>query len=68
MDGAQHLILIEARADGLPDLGEQFVLLGAAMSVVRDHIIVDGEPELQRQSHHKTRTGSPERSALGMRK
>jgi len=38
------------------------------MSVVRDHVVFDGESELQRQSHHKTRPRSPERPALGMRK
>ena len=44
MNGAQHFILIQPRADGLPDLGEQFVLLGAAVSVMRDQIVLDSEP------------------------
>ncbi len=68
MDGAQHFILIEPGADGLPDLGEQFVLLSAAMCVVRDHVVIDGESELQCEPDHKARTGGPEGSALRVRK
>ncbi len=68
MDGAQHFILIKARADGLPDLGEQLVLLRAAVGIVRDQVVLEGESELQRQPYHQTRTGSSERPALGMRK
>ena len=68
MDGAQHFILIEPRADGLPDFGEQLVLLGAPVGVVRDQVIVEREPELQSKSHHQPRTGRSERIALGVRK
>ena len=68
VDGAQDFVLIQPGADGLADLGEQFVLLGATMCVVRDQIVLDGKPKLQRQPHHKTRTGSAKRLTLGMRK
>ena len=34
LDGAKDLVLIEARADGLPDLSQQLVFLGAALRVV----------------------------------
>ena len=64
MDGAQNFILIEARADGLPDLGEQFVLLRAAVRVVRYQIVVERETELQSQSDHETRAGGAEGFAV----
>src|ERR1700722_5685201 len=68
VDGSQHFILIEARTDRLPDLGEQFVLLGAAVSCVRNQIVFHREAKLQCQPHHEARAGGPERFALRVRK
>ena len=39
---AQDFILIEMRADRLPNLGEQFVFLGPALSLVHDHVVLEG--------------------------
>jgi len=41
LDGAQNFVLVETRTDGLPDLGEQFVLLGAAVGIVGNHIVFE---------------------------
>ena len=68
MDGAQDLVLVQARADGLPDLGEQFGFLGSPVRIVGDDIVFEGETQLQRQSYHQPRTGRTKRPALSMRK
>src|ERR1700733_15075772 len=68
VDGAQDLILIESRTDRLSDLGEQLVLLGAAVSVVRNQVVVEGQAELQREAHHQPRARGAKRSAVGVGK
>ena len=49
LDGAQNLVLVQPRADGLSDLGEQRELFGAALRIVHDHVVFQGQADLQRQ-------------------
>ena len=57
LDGAQDFILVEARTDRLSDIGQEFVLLCAAVSIVTHHVVLEREAQLQRQTHHQPRTG-----------
>ena len=61
LDGAQDLVLVEARTDRLPDLGQKFVLFGATMSIVADHVVFEGQAQLQGQTHHEPGAGGTER-------
>ncbi len=66
--GAQDFILIQARADRLPDLGQQLVFLRAPVCVVTDDVIFECESKLQSQPDHQVRTGRAKGAPLGMRK
>ena len=68
LDGAENFVLVETRADGLSDLGEQFVFFGAAVGVVADDVVLEREAELQREADHQARTGGAEGATLGVRK
>jgi hypothetical protein len=59
--------LIETRTDGLADLGEQFVLLRAAMGIVGHQVVIQSQAELQSQSYHQAGTGCAEGFALRVR-
>src|SRR5579871_4086285 len=68
LNRAKYLILIQPRTDRLSNLREQFVLLRAPVRIVPDHVVLERESQLQRQSHHKPRTRRSKRPTLGMRK
>ena len=65
---AQHFVLVQARTDGLPNLGEKLVFLGAALSVVHYDIVFERESDLQREADQQPQIGIAEKSALGVRK
>ena len=65
---AHDFILIQARADRLPNLGEQGKFLGAALRVVHDHIIFQGQADLQGQSNQQTQVRRTEHPPRGVRK
>ena len=67
LNGPENLILVEARTDRLSDLGEQFVLFGAAVRIVTHYVVFQGESQLQAQAHHQPRTGRTEGLAFGVR-
>src|SRR5580698_1891548 len=48
---AQNLVLIETRADGLANLGQEFIFLSTALRVVHDHVIFQGQANLQCQAY-----------------
>ena len=48
LNGAQDLILVETRTDGLADFGEQFVFLRTALGVVHHDVIFQRQADLQR--------------------
>ena len=50
MDGAQNLVLVQSRTDGLSDLRQKRELLSAALRVMHHHVIFQSEPNLQGQS------------------
>ena len=50
LDGAQNFVLVEARTDGLADLGEQFVLFGPPLGVMHDDVVFESQADLQGQS------------------
>jgi len=68
LDGAENLVLIEARADCLADIRQQFVLFRAAVSVVADHVVFESQAQLQSESHHQPRSGRAECSPFRVRK
>ena len=55
LDGAQNFILIQSRADRFPDVRQQLILFRSPVRIVADHVILQREPQLQRQSHHQAR-------------
>ena len=64
LDGAEDLVLVEARTDRLPDLGQQFVLFRAAVGVVTDHVVFQGQSQLQSKTYHQPRARRTERSTF----
>ena len=52
LNGAKDFVLVETRTDRLPDLGQQLVLFCTAMGVVTDHVVFEGEAQLQGKSNH----------------
>ena len=67
MDGTQNLVLIEPRADGLSDLGEQRKFLGAALRVVHDRIIFQGQADLQCQPDQQSQVRRAKHPARSVR-
>ena len=49
LNRAQNLILIQPRADRLPDFSQKLIFLGAPLRIVHDHVILKGQADLQRQ-------------------
>ena len=67
LNRAQDFVLIEARADGLADLGQQFVLLGAALRVVHDDVVFERQADLQGQADQQAEVRGAEHAQLGVR-
>ena len=67
VDGPQDFVLIKPGADGLTDLGEEFVLLGAALGVVHDHVVFERQPNLQGQADQQAQVRGSEHVARGIR-
>ena len=65
---AQHLFLVEVRADGLADFGQQFVFLGAALRFVHDNVVFERQRDLQREADEQPQVRIPEHAAFGVRK
>ncbi len=64
---AHNFILIQPRADRLSDLGEQREFLGAALRIVHDRIIFQGQANLQRQPDQQTQVRGTEHPPRGVR-
>ena len=68
LNRAQHFVLVQARADGLSDLGEELIFLGAALSVVHYDVVFQRESDLQRETDQQAQIGIAKQPALGVRK
>ncbi len=49
----QDLLLVESRTDGLADLRQQLVFLGAPLRIVHDDIVLKGEAYLKRETNQQ---------------
>ena len=68
LQGAQNLVLVQARADGLSNLGKQFELFGSPLSVVHYHVVLKRKSDLQRQTNQQPQIGRSEHAPFRMRK
>ena len=46
LNGAEDFILVKMRANGLPNLSEQFVFFGSPLSVMNDNVVFQREANL----------------------
>src|SRR5580704_1555750 len=65
---AQDFVLVETRADGLANLSKELIFLGAALRVVHDHIIFQGQPNLQSQTNQQPQIRGTKHAAFGVGK
>src|SRR4051794_39007676 len=67
LDGAENFVLIEARADGFPDLCKGFVFFGAPVRVMTQNVVPKSKSESQREPEQQRRGSGREIPGLGLR-
>ena len=65
---AQHLVLVEMRTDGLPDLGEKFVFLGSPLRLMHDDIVLQRQRDLQCQPNEQPQIRRAKHAPFRVRK
>ena len=59
--------MIEMRADRLPNLGEQLEFFGPALSLVHDHVVLEGQCNLQSEPDQQAQIRRAEHAPLSVR-